>query len=57
MKVQNSKHIHKLHLVTYTYHREITGRKSYFVYKGNLAYLLKRNLSYADIYLNRIKVL
>ena len=57
MKVESSKHTHKLHLVTYTYHREITGCKSYFVYKGNLPYLLKRNLSYADINLNRIKVL
>ena len=56
-KIESSKHSHKLHLVTYTYHREIIGVRSYFVYKGNLEYLLKRNLSYADIYLDRIKVL
>ena len=56
-KIESSKHSHKLHLVKYTYNRKITGVKSYFVYKGNLAFLLKRNLSYADIYLDKIKVL
>ena len=57
MKVESSKRTHKLHLVTYTYHRETTGVKSYFVYKGNLQYLLKRNLSYAEIDLNRVMAL
>ena len=56
-KIESSKHSRKLHLIKYTYHREITGVRSYFVYKRNLQYLLKLNLSYADIYLDRIKVL
>ena len=57
VRFKRSKHSHKTHLVFYIYHREITSVKSYFVYKGNLAFLLKRNLSYADIYLDKVKVL
>ena len=55
--MKSSKNNNKPHIVTYMRYREINGVRSYFINRRTLLHLIEINLSYADIYLDKVKVL